>query len=167
MTARNKTNEKQKAKSFDILIVEDILHERELYALELSEEGYTVDTAENGLEAVEKTGENEYKLTVMDIRMPEMDGIEALCKILSRNRKMCMILYTAYPQYKSDLMTWTADRYITKSSDLSELKQAVKELIEEDSTSVVGGYQPATGGYKPNPFKGRIKAPEGGTGENI
>ncbi|HOM88030.1 MAG TPA: response regulator, partial [Spirochaetota bacterium] len=71
-----------------ILIVEDEQHQRELYAMELQEEGYEVDQATNGKEAVDKVKANKYDCVILDIRMPEMDGIEALGKILSRDKKV-------------------------------------------------------------------------------
>ena len=112
-----------------ILIVEDEQHQRELYAMELQEEGYTVDQASNGKEAVDMVKNNKYDLVVLDIRMPEMDGIEALGKILSRDKKIPIVIYTAYSNYKSNFMTWTADAYITKSSNLKELKEKIAEIL--------------------------------------
>ncbi len=116
-----------------ILIVEDEQHQRELYAMELQEEGYEVDQAANGKEAVDKVKVNKYDCVVLDIRMPEMDGIEALGKILSRDKKVPIIIYTAYSNYKSNFMTWTADAYITKSSNLKELKDKIKKLVSARS----------------------------------
>ncbi|MBP8178485.1 MAG: response regulator [Spirochaetes bacterium] len=116
-----------------ILIVEDEQHQRELYAMELQEEGYEVDQAANGKEAVDKVKINKYDCVILDIRMPEMDGIEALGKILSRDKKVPIIIYTAYSNYKSNFMTWTADAYITKSSNLKELKDKIKELVSTRS----------------------------------
>jgi len=112
-----------------ILVVEDEKAQRELYMMELTEEGYEVDQAENGAEAVAKTRNNDYDLIVMDIRMPEMDGIEALGKILSGSKKIPVIIYTAYSNYKSNFMTWTADAYITKSSNTDELKSKIAEIL--------------------------------------
>jgi DNA-binding response OmpR family regulator len=116
-----------------ILVVEDEQHQRELYAMELQDEGYEVDQAANGREAVDKVKANRYDLVVLDIRMPEMDGIEALGKILSRDRKIPIIIYTAYSNYKSNFMTWTADAYITKSSNLDELKGKIQEILASKS----------------------------------
>ncbi len=112
-----------------ILVVEDEQNQRELYAMELEDEGYEVEQAANGREAVESVKKNKYDLVILDIRMPEMDGIEALGKILSRDKKIPIIIYTAYSNYKSNFMTWTADAYVTKSSDLNELKEKIKEIL--------------------------------------
>ena len=112
-----------------LLIVEDEQNQRELYAMELEDEGYDIDQAANGREAVELIKKNKYDLVVLDIRMPEMDGIETLGKILSRDKKIPIVIYTAYSNYKSNFMTWTADAYVTKSSNLSELKDKIKEIL--------------------------------------
>ena len=112
-----------------LLIVEDEDSHRELYAEELEEEGYEIIRAENGSVAVELAKKNSFDLIIMDIRMPEMDGIEALGKVISMNKKIPVIIYTAYSNYKSNFMTWTADAYLTKSSNLDELKDKIKELL--------------------------------------
>ena len=116
-----------------LLIVEDEQHQRELYALELRDEGYEVLEASNGKEAVELVKKEKFDLVILDIRMPEMDGIEALGKILSRDKKIPIIIYTAYSNYKSNFMTWTADAYITKSSNLQELKDKIREILSARS----------------------------------
>ena len=61
-----------------ILVVEDEQNQRELYTMELEDEGYEVEQAANGREAVDLVKKNKYDMVILDIRMPEMDGIEAL-----------------------------------------------------------------------------------------
>ncbi|HOQ13243.1 MAG TPA: response regulator, partial [Spirochaetota bacterium] len=71
----------------------------------------------------------DFDIVLMDIRMPEMDGIETLGKIITMEKKIPVIIYTAYSNYKSNFMTWTADAYLTKSSNLDELKAKIEELL--------------------------------------
>lgn len=112
-----------------ILVVEDDKNQLLLYAQELSYEGYNIITAKDGLEAIKKIKEQLPDLIVMDINMPKMDGIEAIGKILSEHKKIPIIINTAYSSYKDDFMSWSANAYIIKSSDLKELKDKIKELI--------------------------------------
>ena len=112
-----------------ILVVEDDKNQRLLYEQELGLEGYEVVTASDGKDALEKVQEQLPDLIVMDINMPKMDGIETMGKILGKNKEIPVIINTAYSNYKDNFMSWAADAYIVKSSDLSELKNAVKEVL--------------------------------------
>jgi len=112
-----------------ILLVEDNKNQLLLYKQELSMEGYNIITAQDGQEAVKKVKEHTPDLIVMDINMPKINGIEAMGKILSEHRKVPIIINTAYNSYKDNFMSWSADAYIIKSSDLTELKDKIKELI--------------------------------------
>ncbi|MBM4055584.1 MAG: response regulator [Planctomycetes bacterium] len=112
-----------------ILLVEDDKNQILLYEQEIAIEGYKVVTAMNGLEAIEKARNYKPDLVVMDINMPKMDGIESMCRILSEHRNIPIIINTAYSNYQNNFMTWSADAYIIKSSDLKELKDKIKELL--------------------------------------
>lgn len=112
-----------------ILLVEDDKNQLLLYKQELSHEGYNIITAQDGQEAVKKVKEHTPDLIVMDINMPRMNGIESIGKILSDHKKIPIIINTAYSSYKDDFMSWSADAYVIKSSDLKELKDKIKELI--------------------------------------
>jgi len=112
-----------------ILVVEDEEGLRLFYEEELEAEGYEVITATNGKEAIQKLEEDKPDLVVLDIVMPVMDGMEALGRILGKDRKIPIILNTSYPGYREDFMSWAADAYVTKSSDLGELKRKIKELL--------------------------------------
>jgi DNA-binding response OmpR family regulator len=112
-----------------LLIVEDDEHLRELYKEELTDEGYEIAIASNGLEAIEIIKKEWVDLIIMDISMPEMDGIVTLGKLIADERKIPVIIYTAYSNYKSNFMTWTAAAYLTKSSNLDELKKKINNLL--------------------------------------
>ena len=112
-----------------ILLVEDDKNQLLLYKQELSLEGYNIITAQDGQEAIKKVKEHTPDLIVMDINMPKMSGIESIGKILSEHKKIPIIINTAYSSYKDDFMSWSADAYIIKSSDLKELKDKIKELL--------------------------------------
>ena len=112
-----------------ILLVEDDKNQSLLYEQELRQEGYEIITAFNGKEALEKVQEQLPDIIIMDINMPKMDGIEAMGRILSNNKNVPVIINTAYSNYKDSFMSWAADAYIVKSSDLSELKNTIKEIL--------------------------------------
>jgi len=114
-----------------LLIVEDDEAQRLLYEEELQEEGYEVFLAKNGKEALKCLEGALFDLIILDIRMPEMDGIEALGKIASRYKEPPVILHTAYPEYRNQFIALLADAFVLKSSDLLLLKKTVKELLEE------------------------------------
>ncbi len=112
-----------------ILLVEDDKNQRLLYEQELKHDGYEVVTASDGKEALGKIQEQLPDIVIMDINMPKMDGIEAMGRILSKSRAVPVIINTAYSNYKDSFMSWAADAYVVKSSDLSELKDKIKEVL--------------------------------------
>ncbi len=112
-----------------ILLVEDDENQRLLYEQELKHEGYEVVTASNGKEALKEVQGKLPDIVIMDINMPKMDGIEAMGRILGKNKEIPVIINTAYSNYKDSFMSWAADAYIVKTSDLSELKEKIKEVL--------------------------------------
>ena len=114
-----------------ILVVEDEEGLRLFYEEELKAEGYEVLTARNGKEAIEQLEKGKPDLIILDIVMPVMDGMEALGRIVGKDRKIPIILNSSYPGYRQDFMSWAADAYLTKSIDLGELKDKVRELLEK------------------------------------
>ncbi len=113
-----------------ILVVEDEESQRLLYKEELTEMGYTVDLAANGEEALEYIRKKLPDLVILDIMMPGMNGLETLREMLNKDPRIPIIINTAYSHYKEDFMSWAATTYIVKSSDLTELKSAVKRLLQ-------------------------------------
>ena len=114
-----------------VLCVDDDLNLLYLYKEALSEEGYEVILAKGGKEALSKFAKEKPQVVVMDIRMPVMDGIQTLTAMLSKDRQVQIILNTAYPQYRENFMTWGAAAYVIKSSDLTELKEKIREVLDK------------------------------------
>ena len=114
-----------------ILVVDDDEAIRTLLQEELEEEGYKVLIATNARDALKMVAAEPLDLVILDIRMPGMDGLEALPRILGIKEGLPVIMNTAYSQYQDSFMSWAADAYVVKSSDLTELKDKVKELIQK------------------------------------
>jgi DNA-binding response OmpR family regulator len=113
-----------------VLCVDDDPSLLQLYEEELAEEGYKVILAKDGREALKKFEKETPHIVVMDIRMPNMDGIETLTAMLGKDRQVPVILNTAFPQYRENFMTWGAEAYVIKSSDLTELKKKIREILD-------------------------------------
>lgn len=116
-----------------VLIVDDEQNLRLLYRRELEEEGYTVYEAANAEDGIKAFEEKRPDLVVMDIRMPGMNGLEAMARVLDRDRRVPIVLNTAYDSYRDDFTSWAADAYVTKGPDTSELKRTIARLLEERS----------------------------------
>jgi DNA-binding response OmpR family regulator len=114
-----------------ILLVEDEESLRLLYEEELKGEGYEVITAGNGKEALRQLEGIKPDLIILDIVMPVMDGMETLGRIMGKKRSIPIIIHTSYPGYREDFMSWAADAYVAKSSDLRELKDTVRDLLKK------------------------------------
>ncbi len=112
-----------------LLVVDDEENIRFLFKEELEEEGYSVDVASNGLEALDKIKQAAFDLVILDIKMPGMNGIEALNEIKNMNKSLPVILCSAYGEFKQDFSSWASDGYVVKSADTKELKQTIKNLL--------------------------------------
>lgn len=112
-----------------ILVVDDEESIRYLYKEELEEEGFAVEVAKGGEEALEKVPLFKPDLVTLDIKMPGMNGIETLKRIRDLDRQIPIIMCSAYGEYKQDLTTWASDAYIVKCADLTELKTTIRRLL--------------------------------------
>lgn len=112
-----------------ILVVEDDRNQRLLLKEELAGDGHAVLTAANGQDALATVEEAMPDLVIMDIAMPEMDGLELLGRLLAVNHHLPVIIHTAYASYKDNFMSWAADAYVVKRGDLQELKDTVRHVL--------------------------------------
>ena len=119
-----------------VLLIDDEENLCLLYREELESEGYSVRTAGDAAEAMRLLEEEVPDVVVMDIRMPRMDGIEAMGRMLSRRNDLPVILNSAYSSYKDDFRSWPAEAYVIKSSDLGELKKAIGKAVSRRRPTV-------------------------------
>jgi len=112
-----------------IMIVDDEESIRFLYKEELEEDGFMVELAKSGQEALEKVLSFRPDLITLDIKMPGMDGIETLKRLREIDRNVPIVMCSAYGEYKQDLTTWASDAYLVKCADLSELKTTIRRLL--------------------------------------
>lgn len=112
-----------------VLVVDDEENLCTLYREELESEGYDVQTISDAAEAIKAVAEDPPDCVVLDVRMPRMDGVEAMGRMLSRKHDLPVILNTAYSSYQDDFRSWPAEAYVIKSSDMSELKRAIRKAL--------------------------------------
>jgi DNA-binding response OmpR family regulator len=111
-----------------ILIVDDEPHLCLLYETELRRAGFQTMVATDGKKGLEYMAAMDPDLVVLDIRLPGMNGIELMQHILDRRNEVPVIINTAYSSYRDNYLTWAADAYLIKSSDVSELVEKAHEL---------------------------------------
>ena len=116
-----------------LLLVEDDPNLRMLYTQELTGEGYRILPAANSEEALSLLQADVPQLAVLDLIMPGMDGIELLGRFVERSPRLPVVINTAYPEYRQNYLTWSADAYIVKSSDLTELKTTIRNILQNPS----------------------------------
>lgn len=122
-----------------ILAVDDEKHIVRLVQITLEKEGYELITASNGREALEKVASEQPDLVVMDVMMPEMDGLEALAKLKDdpETSHIPVIMLTAKAQDSDVFRGWQsgADLYLTKPFNPSELVTFVRRIFATDEDS--------------------------------
>jgi len=113
----------------NILVVDDEENIRELYKEEFEEMGYAVTLVPDGVQALKVMDTAKFDLVTLDMRMPDMDGIEALRKMKEKDSTLPVIICTAYEEYKHDFGSWCSDAYVVKSADTALLRETVKKIL--------------------------------------
>src|SRR5262245_47825321 len=112
-----------------ILLVEDERNLRLLYKQDLERDGHTVIAASSATEGLALADSEGPDLVVLDIRMPGMDSLECMGRLLEQHPRLPVILNSAYSSYKDNFLSWAADAYVVKSSDTSELLESVRDVL--------------------------------------
>lgn len=114
-----------------ILVVDDEVDICKIISRFLKEKGYTAVIANNGKEALEKLSTEKPDLILLDIRMPDMDGVECLRKILRRNRSVVVIMVTCVTDIDiaKKAIEFGAKDYITKPIGFEALQTAISTYL--------------------------------------
>ncbi|HEY4988158.1 MAG TPA: response regulator [Opitutaceae bacterium] len=114
-----------------VLVVDDEYGPRESIAYTLAT-SFSVETAERAAEALRKIKEQHYHVVVLDIRMPEMDGIKALEELRKIDPYVSVIILTGYGMLSTaqQAMVGGANQYMRKPPDVAELLDAVRQQAE-------------------------------------
>jgi len=118
-----------------ILIVDDEEAQRSLLAGFLKKKDYTVTTAASGKEAIEKNETTGFDLAILDLKMPEIDGIETMVKMKEIDPETYFIILTGYGTVESavEAMKLGAHDYISKPINLDELEMMIERIYEEQT----------------------------------
>jgi CheY-like chemotaxis protein len=114
-----------------VLVVDDELEVRQVLREFLSSRGYDVTTASGGAEAVAIVGTIKPDLILLDVAMPDMDGVETLKRIVAIEPTLAVIMVTANSDIgtTSKLLALGAVDYVPKPFDLDYLDQAVSTQV--------------------------------------
>jgi DNA-binding response OmpR family regulator len=116
-----------------ILIVDDDPTVRESHKAILEKNGYLVDVAENGKEAIAKSKAKLYNLALVDLRLPDTDGIDLLTAMREAVPRMVKIIITGYPTLENAVAAVNrgADGYVVKPYTMQDLLQKIKDHLRK------------------------------------
>jgi len=123
----------KQGKKPSILVIDDDEDIRKVLSEILKDKGYNADSAETGRQALRKAEKKFYNLALIDIRLPDMNGVELLTKIKETKPKMRKIIITGYPTLKNavEALNKGADAYITKPLDIEKVLATIAEQLQK------------------------------------
>ena len=116
-----------------VLVVDDDETIRNTMKAILEDEGYTVDLAASGSEAILKTEQTTYNIALLDIRLPDMEGVELLKLMKDTFPRTRKIMVTGYPSMQNAIaaLNKKADAYLVKPVNIDELLNTVKDQLQQ------------------------------------
>jgi DNA-binding NtrC family response regulator len=115
-----------------ILVIDDDESIRNSLAAILRDEGYEVDVASNGREALQKSEETIYNLALIDIKLPDMEGIDILIRMKDTVPKVRKIIRTGFPSVQNaiEAVNRKADAYLVKPVEVEKLLVTIREQLK-------------------------------------
>jgi DNA-binding NtrC family response regulator len=116
-----------------ILIIDDDESTCRMLSLMLGKRGYETETVGTGKEALEKAKERFFNVALLDIRLPDMEGVELLMPLKKMHPDMIIFMITGYPSLETSVRTSLegALAYITKPLNMDTVLTAVREALEK------------------------------------
>ena len=120
-----------------ILVVDDDQNILKVTQMRLEAEGYQVATAAHPKEAITLASDGTFSLALVDLKLPEQDGIEVMRELQGLDPELPVIIFTAYGTIKSavEAMSKGASTYLTKPFDHQELLLKIKGCLKQRSLS--------------------------------
>jgi len=116
-----------------ILIIDDDESIRKILSTILQEEGYAVETAENGREAIDKSNMKVYNLALIDVRLPDIEGVALLSMLKETVPRMRKIVITGFPSIQNaiEAVNNKADGYMLKPFEIGKILETIKEQLKK------------------------------------
>jgi DNA-binding NtrC family response regulator len=116
-----------------ILVIDDDENIRSVLKAILEDEGYIVESVDTAKKGIEKSEKSFYNLALIDVRLPDMQGIELLSKMRDTKPKMRKIIVTGYPTLQNAVAAVNkgADAYVMKPFDVEKILQTIKEQLQK------------------------------------
>jgi DNA-binding NtrC family response regulator len=124
-----------------ILVIDDDPEIRYTFKALLLAEGYHVEVAETGMEAIRKTEEKWYNIALIDINLPDINGIQLLTKLGEGSPKMRKIIITGFPTLANavDAVNKQANAYLIKPVEIPQMLEIIKEQLERQQSEETFG----------------------------
>jgi DNA-binding NtrC family response regulator len=116
-----------------ILVIDDDENIRKVLETILEDEGYIVETAETAKKGIEESEKAFYNLALIDVRLPDMEGIELLSKLRNTKPKMRKIIVTGYPTLQNAVAAVNkgADAYVMKPFEVDKILETIREQLKK------------------------------------
>lgn len=114
-----------------LLLVDDNANHREIYRRRLQRRGFSVALAASADEALTAVQEAEPDCIILDIAMPGRDGLSALQELIAIHPDLPVVIHTAYPSFRDNFLSWAAEAYVEKSTDLTPLIRALNRALSK------------------------------------
>jgi len=132
MPKQHQRSKRMSAPKKTILVVDDDKSILRTFTRILQKNGYAIDAAETGREAIEKAEAKHYDLALVDVRLPDMDGTDLLAKMKNTLHDTIKIMITGFPSLESGIKALDegADAYLVKPVKPEELLMLIEEKLK-------------------------------------